>query len=417
MANGNAQRMWLHDEGKTTKVLPYTTLDSILMRENGQTDVSQFEDRKFEDDYNQLKIDINAREQSVDNTLNALSNSIDSINIIDQPATHTTDGLMSKEDKIKLDNIDSQSINVRIPPATESQLGGVIVGSGLNVDGNGVLNVNTQNKALENLTDVEITDPLNTQVLAYNATSEKWYNATFSGVNNINDINNVNISEVAAGQVLKYISGDNGGYWTNGDISFTSATLNSFTDVTIASPAEGDCLVYDSTNRVWKNSQIANLPIASTSTLGGVKVDGTTITIDENGIISSAIQVLPLENLSDVDINDLADNQILKYDSISSKWINTNNEAVTTLANLTDTTITSPTHGEILKYNGTTNKWVNSGESEELNYNDTLEILGEPSIEPTQNIEDYEKVLVYDSGSDTTYAPVSTAYDNLDIDV
>ena len=34
------------------------------------------------------------------------------------------------------------------------------------------------------------------------------------------------------------------------------------------------------------------LPVASTSTLGGVKIDGTSITIDENGVISSSTDAL-----------------------------------------------------------------------------------------------------------------------------
>ena len=197
------------------------------------------------------------------------------------------------------------------------------------------------------------------------------------------------------------------------------------------------------------------LPTASNVVLGGVKVDGVTITIDQNGVISSAASSTSLENLTDVDLDNLSDGQILKYDAQNSKWVNATNEAVTTLANLTDTEIINPSDGQVLKYDATSGKWINAtgggGASdlddlgdveitspsegqylrydeaeekwinddgiEELSYNDTLEILGEPEIEPAQDIEDYEKVLVYDSGSDTTYAPVSAAYDNLNVDV
>lgn len=44
-------------------------------------------------------------------------------------------------------------------------------------------------------------------------------------------------------------------------------------------------------NLIWNNMSIGSdyeLPVATTNTLGGVKPDGTTITIDENGVISGA---------------------------------------------------------------------------------------------------------------------------------
>lgn len=185
------------------------------------------------------------------------------------------------------------------------------------------------------------------------------------------------------------------------------------------------------------------LPTATTGSLGGVKVDGVTITINENGVISSAASSTSLENLTDVDLDELADGQILKYDSENSKWVNATNEAVTTLANLTDTEITNPSDGQILKYDAASGKWINAtgGGSvgdlddlgdveltdpsegqylrydeveekwinddgvEELSYNDTLTALGEPAVEPSQDIESYQYDLVYDSGAEGTWAP------------
>ena len=40
-----------------------------------------------------------------------------------------------------------------------------------------------------------------------------------------------------------------------------------------------------------ENGGAGNLPIASTDRLGGVKVDGTTIQADENGVISLAVAI------------------------------------------------------------------------------------------------------------------------------
>lgn len=52
-------------------------------------------------------------------------------------ATQSTAGLMSPNDKQKLDNIAANANKYTLPPATASVLGGVIVGDGLTVDANG----------------------------------------------------------------------------------------------------------------------------------------------------------------------------------------------------------------------------------------------------------------------------------------
>lgn len=201
------------------------------------------------------------------------------------------------------------------------------------------------------------------------------------------------------------------------------------------------------------------LPTAGTNVLGGVKVDGVTITIDQNGVISSAASSTSLENLTDVDLDNLSDGQILKYDSASSKWVNATNEAVTTLANLTDTEITNPSDGQILKYDATSGKWINgtgggggasalndlsdvdlttpaqgqvlkydgsewvNDEEDILSYNDTLTTLGEPAVEPSQDIESYQRdllwgnpVITYPPSRDATYTLSAniTDYDEIE---
>jgi len=48
-------------------------------------------------------------------------------------------------------------------------------------------------------------------------------------------------------------------------------------------------------NGVISGSSAYVLPTASTSTLGGVKIDGTSVTIDDNGVISASGSTLPFE--------------------------------------------------------------------------------------------------------------------------
>jgi hypothetical protein len=61
------------------------------------------------------------------------------------------------------------------------------------------------------------------------------------------------------------------------------------------------------------------LPTASNSTLGGVKVDATSITINSStGVISAGT----LDSLSDVVITTPTANQVLSYNSATSQWVN-----------------------------------------------------------------------------------------------
>lgn len=66
--------------------------------------------------------------------------------------------------------------------------------------------------------------------------------------------------------------------------------LDELHNVHITSVANNDILKYDTANGYWKNAveYSYTLPTASTTVLGGVKVDGTTITINGSGVISSS---------------------------------------------------------------------------------------------------------------------------------
>lgn len=130
------------------------------------------------------------------------------------------------------------------------------------------------------------------------------------------------------------------------------------------------------------NANNYTLPTASTSTKGGVKVDGVTISIDQNGVISSIASSTSLSALTDVNLTDLADGQILKYDATNHKWVNTSEAEVRTqLSLLEDVDIDDQTlaDGQVLKYNGTSEKWENGDSGDVLDYNDTMDALGRPN--------------------------------------
>lgn len=58
-------------------------------------------------------------------------------------ATTSSDGLMSKEDKAKLDGIAKKANKYTLPPATASTLGGVKIGNGISIDSDGIISIKT----------------------------------------------------------------------------------------------------------------------------------------------------------------------------------------------------------------------------------------------------------------------------------
>jgi hypothetical protein len=66
-----------------------------------------------------------------------------------------------------------------------------------------------------------------------------------------------------------------------------------------------------------------------------------------------------LDELNDVAISGLTNGQILRYDSVTGKWENTD-QGNLDLNDLNDVSIVSPSNGQVLVYNSSTNKWENS---------------------------------------------------------
>lgn len=70
-------------------------------------------------------------------------------------------------------------------------------------------------------------------------------------------------------------------------------------------------------------------------------------------------QLLALSNMADVTLTTpIADKQVLTFDAVSGKWINSNATGASSLANLADVTLTTPAYGQVLLYDGT--KWINT---------------------------------------------------------
>jgi hypothetical protein len=77
------------------------------------------------------------------------------------------------------------------------------------------------------------------------------------------------------------------------------------------------------------------------------------------GVAANAL----IGDLGDVNITSVANNQILQYNSSTTRWENQNISLTTDLDSLTDVTLTSPSNGQVIKYNTSTSQWENAADA------------------------------------------------------
>lgn len=136
---------------------------------------------------------------------------------------------------------------------------------------------------------------------------------------------------------------NNAKYWSE---QANPTLLENLQDVSLTSLTEGQTLIYDATNDVWKNGNGGG----GASTLAG---------------------------LLDVDIALPIGGQALIYDDVNDEWINaTVPSGSSSLSGLTDVTITTPSNNQVLKYDAANSKWINANESgggdaDDISYDNT----------------------------------------------
>jgi hypothetical protein len=216
--------------------------------------------------------------------------------------------------------------------------------------------------SLDALTDTNISSLINGQFLQYNSSNSKWENSTltFTDTDNLVDLTDTNISSVANNELLKYNSSSS--KWENAPV-----LINEIGDINITSLQNGEVLKYNSTSGKWENQD-------NTDTLN--ELTDVTLTGSTNNQVlkyNGSIWVnnfVNLTELADTNITTLNNGDILRYNSTSTKWeTNTFN-----INDLDDVNITSLQNNEILKYNSTSGKWENS------NRIDTLDELGDVTL-------------------------------------
>ena len=170
------------------------------------------------------------------------------------------------------------------------------------------------------------------------------------GVETLEALTDVTITNAANGQVIKYQNG----IWINA-ADGGAISLNDLTDVIISQPSTGEFFRYDGDE--WVNDT------ANKSDVGLGNVDNTS---DANKPISTATQTAldakpdNLRQLNDVTISGPATDQVLQYDG--ADWVNATFSAAQTLEDLTDVDIAdAPANGSLLEYNLNLGLWQDSG--------------------------------------------------------
>ena len=214
---------------------------------------------------------------------------------------------------------------------------------------------------LNDLNDVTISNPADNDMIIYDNSVSKFIN---TGIK-IDYLSDVDSDGATENQLLiynditdKWEHKDNPSYTkSQSDNNFLSANttlvdeLNDLSDVSLTSETNGEALVYNGTG--WVNSAI-------TADLSNYYTKNET---DNNFLSANTSLVSDLPDLGDVSISNPLNDQVLKYNG--TEWVNASSPAgATDLDGLTDVTLTSETNGESLVYNGSV--WVNSAITADL---------------------------------------------------
>jgi len=184
--------------------------------------------------------------------------------------------------------------------------------------------------SIKNLTDVNSSmSPATNQLLTW--TGSQWDAQTLEVVQDIQDLNNVDVTGVANGKILKYnaaLNNPNGstGGWVVGDEAFSSFDLDAtlagksvglfgdFAMTGLQAPADGQYLLWDDANGYWKPGDInfdsGAVQSITADVTGSVFGDDSTLLVDgvnskvllNNGVINidddAVVSTTALVNIS-----------------------------------------------------------------------------------------------------------------------
>ena len=197
-------------------------------------------------------------------------------------------------------------------------------------------------------TDVTISSPTDNQVLIYSSLFGKWMNASFNVVSDLAHLTDVNVSGLVSGNLLVYDSTTS--KWKNSDTipdnilfikddadgskklqlqlsGITTGQTRILTAPDASCVIVGDTNVQTLTNKTLTDS--TNNIMARSLKSATTTIDVSSATAPSNGQVLTATsstlatwQTITSSSLTDFTISSILDGQILRYDSVSSKWIN-----------------------------------------------------------------------------------------------
>ena len=205
--------------------------------------------------------------------------------------------------------------------------------------------------SIGNLTDVNSSiNPATNQLLTW--TGSQWDAVTLSVVQDIQDLNNVDVTGVANGKILKYNAvlnnpdGSTGG-WVVGDEAFSSFDLDAtlagksvgvfgdFAMTGLNAPADGQYLLWDDANGYWKPGDInlasGAIQSISADVTGSVFGDDSTLLVD--GVNSKVLLNNGVTNIVDDTVTSTTalfniSNPTEPTNTVLNVWNQDNNSAI-----------------------------------------------------------------------------------------
>ena len=216
-------------------------------------------------------------------------------------ATANNDGLISASDKNKLDSIEQNANNYTLPTASNTIIGGVKIGTGINVN-SGTISVNNATSEKSGLVKLyselgnSVTGTINQATLTEYLSRTLTYQGTITSFSNLSqngntigdtytilnsDVNNdINAGDTVLWTGTKWIkflgSVDLSKYVSNNDNFIIDISVSN--NKLVVTPNNGDSFELSLGNDF-------SLSPATKTVLGGIKV-GNSLSIDENGTLS-----------------------------------------------------------------------------------------------------------------------------------
>jgi hypothetical protein len=270
------------------------------------------------------------------------------------------------------------------------------------VDGSLLTNISATVAALNDVGDVTITTPANTQVIKYNSTSGDWENgavayadvsgtpslATVATTGAYSDLSGTptlgtaaaldvgtsatNVVQLDGSARLPAVDGSQ---LTN--LPSGASTLGALTDVTITSVANTQVIKYNSTSGDWENGAVAYADVSGTPSLATVATTGaysdlsgtpTLATVATTGAYSDLSGLPTLGTAAALDVGTSANNVVqlngsAQLPAVDGSQLTGISATVAALNDIGDVSAASPNNGDVIAYNSTSGDWEATAQS------------------------------------------------------